>query len=56
VKPPPFASDRVRSVDEALAQFAEYGDDAKVLAGGQSLVPMTPVSVSIEINGRDSSS
>jgi aerobic carbon-monoxide dehydrogenase medium subunit len=29
-----------RSLDEAIALLAEYGDDAKVLAGGQSLVPL----------------
>jgi CO/xanthine dehydrogenase FAD-binding subunit len=40
VKPPPFAYDRARSVDEALALLAEHGDEAKVLAGGQSLVPL----------------
>jgi carbon-monoxide dehydrogenase medium subunit len=40
VKPPPFAYDRAGSVDEALALLAEHGDDAKVLAGGQSLVPL----------------
>ncbi|QKE83788.1 xanthine dehydrogenase family protein subunit M [Arthrobacter sp. NEB 688] len=28
------------SVDEALAALAEHGDDAKVLAGGQSLLPI----------------
>lgn len=28
------------SVDEALAALAEYGDDAKLLAGGQSLLPV----------------
>ena len=28
------------SVDEALALLAEHGDEAKVLAGGQSLVPL----------------
>jgi carbon-monoxide dehydrogenase medium subunit len=28
------------SIDEALALLAERGDDAKVLAGGQSLVPL----------------
>jgi carbon-monoxide dehydrogenase medium subunit len=32
-----FAPD---SVDEALRLLTEYGDDAKILAGGQSLVPM----------------
>jgi CO/xanthine dehydrogenase FAD-binding subunit len=40
VKPPPFEYDRVYSVDEALDLLAEHGDDAKVLAGGQSLVPL----------------
>lgn len=29
-----------RSVDEALAALAEHGDQAKVLGGGQSLIPM----------------
>jgi CO/xanthine dehydrogenase FAD-binding subunit len=29
-----------RSVDETLALLAEHADDAKVLAGGQSLVPL----------------
>ena len=28
------------SVDEALAALAEGGDDAKVIAGGQSLLPV----------------
>ena len=31
---------RVSSVDEAVAQLTELGDEAKVLAGGQSLVPL----------------
>jgi CO/xanthine dehydrogenase FAD-binding subunit len=29
-----------RTIDEALALLGEHGDDAKVLAGGQSLVPL----------------
>ena len=29
-----------RTIDEALELLGRYGDDAKVLAGGQSLVPM----------------
>ena len=29
----------VRSVDEALAALAEHGTDARILAGGQSLIP-----------------
>jgi carbon-monoxide dehydrogenase medium subunit len=40
VKPPPFEYHAATSVDEAVALLAEYGDDAKVLAGGQSLVPL----------------
>ena len=39
MKPAPFTYVRTGTVDEALAALAEYGDDAKVLAGGQSLVP-----------------
>jgi carbon-monoxide dehydrogenase medium subunit len=40
VKPAPFEYADPRSLDEALARLADHGDDAKVLAGGQSLVPM----------------
>ena len=40
MKPPPFVYRRVSSVDEAVALLANAGDDAKILAGGQSLVPM----------------
>ena len=40
MKPPPFEYAAPRSLDEALALLAEHGDDAKVLAGGQSLVPL----------------
>lgn len=40
MKPPPFAYLAPESVDEALAMLAQYGDDAKVLAGGQSLIPV----------------
>ena len=38
----PAAFDYVRagSVDEALAALAEHGDEAKVLAGGHSLLPL----------------
>jgi len=35
-----FAYHRPDAVKGAVALLAEYGDDAKVLAGGQSLVPM----------------
>jgi 2-furoyl-CoA dehydrogenase FAD binding subunit len=40
VKPRPFDYVRPDTVEEAVALLAEYGDDARVLAGGQSLVPM----------------
>jgi CO/xanthine dehydrogenase FAD-binding subunit/aerobic-type carbon monoxide dehydrogenase small subunit (CoxS/CutS family) len=40
VKPPPFAYSRPGSLGEALALLAELGEDGKVLAGGQSLVPL----------------
>jgi carbon-monoxide dehydrogenase medium subunit len=40
MKPPPLTYHRPASADEAVALLAEHGDDAKVLAGGQSLVPL----------------
>jgi aerobic carbon-monoxide dehydrogenase medium subunit len=40
VKPPPFTYHRPESLDEALAVLAEAGADGKVLAGGQSLLPL----------------
>jgi CO/xanthine dehydrogenase FAD-binding subunit len=40
VKPAAFDYLRPESVDEAVAQLAKHGGDAKVLAGGQSLVPL----------------
>jgi len=40
MKPPPFEYHAVASVEEAVALLAEHGEDAKVLAGGQSLVPL----------------
>jgi len=39
VKPAPFEYHRPDSVDEALELLTQYGWDAKLLAGGQSLVP-----------------
>jgi aerobic carbon-monoxide dehydrogenase medium subunit len=39
VKPPSFEYVRAGSAEEALAALADGGDDAKPLAGGQSLVP-----------------
>ena len=40
MKPPPFAYHAPESLDEAVATLTEQGDDAKVLAGGQSLIPL----------------
>jgi carbon-monoxide dehydrogenase medium subunit len=40
MKPPVFAYHRAAHLDDALSVLAEHGDEAKVLAGGQSLVPM----------------
>ena len=40
MKNPPFNYHRPASVDEALALLAEHGDEAKILAGGQSLLPI----------------
>lgn len=40
MKPAPFEYFSPTTVDEALFHLAEYGYEAKVLAGGQSLIPM----------------
>ncbi|HEV7536861.1 MAG TPA: xanthine dehydrogenase family protein subunit M [Acidimicrobiia bacterium] len=38
--PPAFDYVRAASVDEAVSLLAEHGDDAKLLAGGHSLLPL----------------
>jgi carbon-monoxide dehydrogenase medium subunit/6-hydroxypseudooxynicotine dehydrogenase subunit alpha len=40
MKPPRFEYERPEGLEEALAILAERGDEAKALAGGQSLVPL----------------
>jgi len=40
MRPCPFEYHRAESVDHALDLLAQHGDDARLLAGGQSLVPM----------------
>ena len=40
MKPAPFEYHDPRSIDEAVALLARHGADAKVLAGGQSLIPL----------------
>ncbi|MEE8523489.1 MAG: xanthine dehydrogenase family protein subunit M [Thermoanaerobaculia bacterium] len=55
MKPAPFLYHAPATLDEALALLAEHGDEAKVLAGGQSLVPtmnfrLAQPSVLIDLN------
>jgi CO/xanthine dehydrogenase FAD-binding subunit len=40
MKPPRFLYGVPEMLDEALALLNQYGEDAKVLAGGQSLIPL----------------
>ncbi len=47
MKPAAFTYHAPASVDEALDVLAELGDDAKVLAGGQSLVPMLSMRLAV---------
>ena len=56
MKPAPFQYRRAHSLAEAVDLLARHGDDAKVLAGGQSLVPMLNLrlarpAVLVDING-----
>ena len=58
MKPAVFDYHAPRTVEEALGLMGEYGDDAKPLAGGQSLVPtmnfrLAQPSVLIDLNGID---
>ena len=58
MKPAPFAYTRARSLDEALGLLAEHGEDARILAGGQSLLPTLNMRLSapallIDISGLD---
>jgi carbon-monoxide dehydrogenase medium subunit len=38
--PPTFDYLRPKTIPEAIALLQQYGDDAKILSGGQSLIPM----------------
>ena len=56
MKPPPFEYVAPASLEEAVAVLAEHGDDAKALAGGQSLVPLLAFrlaapAVLVDLNG-----
>lgn len=58
MKPAAFSYHAPKSVEEILSLLSEHGDEAKILGGGQSLIPLmalrlaTP-SVVIDINGVD---
>lgn len=47
MKPAPFEYHRPESVEHAAQLLTELGDDAKVIAGGQSLVPMLSMRLAI---------
>jgi aerobic carbon-monoxide dehydrogenase medium subunit len=47
VFPNAFAYHRPHSLEEALELLAEHGDDAKVLAGGQSLLPLMKLRLAV---------
>lgn len=56
MKPPRFDYEAPTSLDEALALLARHGEQAKPLAGGQSLVPLlsfrlTRPAVLVDLNG-----
>lgn len=56
MKAPAFDYVRPRTLPEALALLAEYGEEAKILAGGQSLVPalnlrLLAPRILIDVNG-----
>ena len=42
VKAAPFEYHAPETLDEALALLAEFGDEAKVLAGGRAWCPCSP--------------
>jgi CO/xanthine dehydrogenase FAD-binding subunit len=46
MKTPAFDYEAPRAIDETLTLLAEHADDAKVLAGGQSLVPLLAMRLS----------
>ncbi len=56
MKPAPFVHHAPRTVDEAVGVLAEVGSDGKVLAGGQSLIPVLNMRLAspghlVDING-----
>jgi aerobic carbon-monoxide dehydrogenase medium subunit len=58
VKPPPFDYVAPTNLDAVLDVLAEHGDEAKLLAGGQSLMPLLAFrfarpSILVDLNGVD---
>ncbi|MEI2608308.1 MAG: xanthine dehydrogenase family protein subunit M [Candidatus Promineifilaceae bacterium] len=58
MKPAPFAYSAPKTLSEALALMTQHGDEAKVLAGGQSLIPVMNFRLAqptrlIDLNGVD---
>jgi carbon-monoxide dehydrogenase medium subunit len=56
VKLPPVEYEAPTTVEEAVGLLAEYQDDASVLAGGQSLIPLLALRLArpvvlVDING-----
>src|SRR3990172_8828527 len=56
MKPAPFYYQAPHSLEEALTLKAQHGDDAKFLAGGQSLIPamnfrLALASLLVDVNG-----
>ncbi|MCB0225653.1 MAG: xanthine dehydrogenase family protein subunit M, partial [Anaerolineae bacterium] len=56
MKPPPFEYFAPTTLDDALDYMADYGDEAKPLAGGQSLIPtmnfrLAQPEVLVDLNG-----
>jgi carbon-monoxide dehydrogenase medium subunit len=47
VIPAPFEYERADSADAALALLAQHGDDAKLLAGGMSLLPLMKLRLAV---------
>jgi carbon-monoxide dehydrogenase medium subunit len=47
VIPAPFEYERADSTDAALALLAEHGDEAKLLAGGMSLLPLMKLRLAV---------
>jgi carbon-monoxide dehydrogenase medium subunit len=56
VKPPPFGYCAPTTLAEATSLLAQHGDEAKVIAGGQSLIPLLSLrlarpTVLVDLNG-----